>query len=49
MILLSSTLRIFPFTRKESNPITGLDMPQGFLEVEDPRFHDNRHRMEVRL
>jgi hypothetical protein len=30
----------------QSNPITGLDRPRGFQEVEAPRFHDNRH-MEV--
>ena len=31
------------------NPITGLDMPWGFQEVEAPRFQDNRHMKVVRL
>ena len=29
--------------------ITGLERPWGFLEVEAPRFQDNRHMMVVRL
>jgi hypothetical protein len=33
----------------ESNPITGLDRPLGFQEVEVPRFIDNRHMKVVRL
>ena len=32
-----------------SNPITGLDRPRGFQEVEAPRFQDNRHMKVVRL
>jgi hypothetical protein len=32
-----------------SNPITGLDRPIVFQEVEDPRFQDNRHMKVVRL
>jgi hypothetical protein len=32
-----------------SNPITGLDRPLGFREVEAPRFLDNRHLKVVRL
>jgi len=31
------------------NPITGLDRPWGFQEVEAPRFQDNRHMKVVRL
>ena len=31
-----------------SNPITGLDKPRGFQEVETPRFQDSRY-MVVRL
>jgi len=31
-----------------SNPITGLDRPWGFQEVEAPRFQDNRHMKLVR-
>jgi hypothetical protein len=34
---------------KASNPITGLDRPLGFQEVEAPRFLDNRHMKVVRL
>ena len=33
----------------KSNPITGLDGPWGFQEVEAPRFQDNRHINVVRL
>jgi len=32
-----------------SNPITGLDRPWGFQEVEAPRFQDNWHMKVVRL
>jgi hypothetical protein len=34
---------------KQSNPITGLDRPIGFQDVEAPRFKDNRHMKVVRL
>jgi len=33
----------------KSNPITGLDRPKGFQDVEVPRFQDNRHMKVVRL
>ena len=33
----------------KSNPITCLDRPWGFQEVEAPRFQDNRHMKVVRL
>jgi len=33
----------------KSNPITGLDRPGGFQEVDVPRFQDNRHMKVVRL
>jgi hypothetical protein len=33
----------------ESNPITGLDRPWGFQDVEAPRFQDIRHMKVVRL
>ena len=36
-------------TKSKSNPITGLDRPWGFQEVEAPRFHDNLHMKVVRL
>ena len=32
-----------------SNPITGLDRPWGFQEVEAPRLQDNRHMKVVKL
>ena len=32
-----------------SNPITSLDRPWGYQEVEDPTFQDNRHMRLVRL
>jgi hypothetical protein len=32
-----------------NNPITGLDRPWGFQEVEAPRFQDNRHIKVVKL
>ena len=32
-----------------SNPITGLDRPWGFQEVEAPRFQDSRHMKTVIL
>jgi len=35
--------------KRYSNPITGLDRPRGFQEVEAPRFQDNQHMMVVRL
>jgi hypothetical protein len=34
---------------KKNNPITGLERPLGFQEVEAPRFLDNRHMRVVRL
>ena len=33
----------------KSNPITGLNRPRGFQEVEVHRFQDNRHMKVVRL
>jgi hypothetical protein len=35
--------------KRYSNPITGLDRPLGFQEVEAPRFVDNRHMKVLRL
>ena len=40
MRLLDQLRRYFVI---KSNPITGLDRPRGFQEVEAPRFQDNRH------
>ena len=34
---------------RPTNPITGLDRPYGFQEVEDPRFEDNQHMKMLRL
>ena len=33
----------------QNNPITGLDRPRGFQEIEAPRFQDSRHMKVVRL
>jgi len=39
-----------PHTVKvKSNPVTGLDRPWGFQEVEAPRFQDSRHMKAVSL
>jgi hypothetical protein len=35
--------------RVKSNPITGLDRPWGFQEVEATRFHDNLNMKVVRF
>jgi len=35
--------------KRYSNPITGLDRPRGFQEVEAPRFQDNQHMKVARL
>ena len=37
------------YSRYVSNPITGVDRPWGFQEVEAPRFEDNRHMNMVSL
>ena len=47
-----ATLIKFSFiekNKKKSYPITGLNRPWGFQEVEAPRFQDNRHMKVVRL
>jgi hypothetical protein len=36
-------------SKRQSNPITGLDRPWGFQEDESPRFQDNQHMKVVRL
>jgi hypothetical protein len=40
---------MFSVSKRCSNPITGLDRPIGFQEVEAPRFQDTRHIKVVRL
>jgi hypothetical protein len=35
--------------KRKSNPITGLDRPWGFQEVEVPRFQDIRHTNVLRV
>ena len=37
------------FVETKSNPITGLDRPEGLQEFEAPRFQDNRHMKVVSL
>ena len=39
----------FSSLQRKNNPITSLDRPWGFQEVEAPRFQDNRHMKVVRL
>jgi hypothetical protein len=46
--ILNAFLRSYSM-QELSNPITGLDRPLGFQEVEAPRFLDNRHMKVVRL
>jgi len=44
-----SSLLHAKFWRYSSNPVTGLDRPWGFQEVEAPRFQDSWHMKVVRL
>ena len=37
------------FYKHKSNPITGLDRPYGYQDVEGLRFQDSRHMKVVRL
>jgi len=37
------------YVKRQSNPITGLERPWGFQEIEAPRFQDNRHMKVVGL
>jgi hypothetical protein len=48
---VSNTLNIYLTSpcKRQSNPITGLDRPRVFQEVEDLRFQDNRHMTVVRF
>jgi hypothetical protein len=48
-ILVFSIYLYLVYLSKKSNPITGLDRPTGFQEVEAPRFLDSRHMKVVRL
>ena len=41
--------KYYTFIVSKSNPITGVDRPWGFQEVEAPRFQDNRHTKVVSL
>ena len=45
-IFYSFSVSVFVY---KISPITGLDRPWGFQEVEAPRFQDNRHMKVVRL
>ena len=46
----TSSFNLFIFKIPFStNPITGLDRPWGFQEVEAPRFQDNRYMKVIRL
>jgi len=48
-VTLRLTQPLTEMSKRKSNPITGLDRPWGFQEVEAPRFQDNRHMKVVRL
>jgi hypothetical protein len=48
-ILMSIFMEMSLYAEVKNNPITGLDRPWGFQEVEAPRFQDNRHTNVVRL
>ena len=48
-LVSSSTALAFLTNMSKSNPITGLDRPTGFQDVEAPRFQDSRHMKVVRL
>ena len=48
IVCFSDCFRVSLFGVK-SNPITGLDRPWGFQEVEAPIFQDNRHMKVVSL
>jgi hypothetical protein len=43
LLLLLLLLVVVVVVKRYSNPITGLERPIGFQEVEAPRFQDNRH------
>jgi hypothetical protein len=43
------TGHVAPTSKIKSSPITGLDWPRGFQEVEAPRFQDNRHMKMVKV
>ena len=47
--VMTTEARSVLFGKKKSNPITGLDRPRGFQEVEVPRFQDSRHMKVARL
>ena len=40
---------LLTYVKGKSNPITDLDRPFGFQDVEVHRFQDNRHMKVVRL
>ena len=40
---------MYVYVKRYSKPITGLDRPWGFQEVEAPRFQDIRHMKVVRV
>jgi hypothetical protein len=48
-VSLITCISQFVYTACKSNPITGLDRPWGFQEVEAPRFYDIRHMKVARL
>jgi hypothetical protein len=49
IMALRSTQPLNEMSKIWSNPITGLNRPIGFQEIEAPRFQDSRHMNVIRL
>jgi hypothetical protein len=47
-VLMMTAHILINYVLRYNNPITGLDRPWGFQEVEAPRFQDNRHMKVVK-
>jgi hypothetical protein len=48
-MMICNILTLLTDVKGKGNPITDLDRPWGFQEVEAPRFQDNRHMKVARL
>jgi len=48
-VLIWNNQANYVWTKRQSNPITSLERPRGFQEVEASRFQDNRHINVVSL
>jgi len=49
LVLISVSGWVAPVIKNKAIPLQGLGRPQGFEEVDAPRFQDNRHMKVVRL